>query len=239
MTSNKSLIVVILVVAAIILGFVVTKSNEVSILPGVGTQELSSPAKEESPDSSAPITAIAEVQPELQVSGSAPNLFSDALVEASPEDVEWADDLYNNAKAKLTAQRYRFVQIDYELLHRQLKQSPIFMAVAIGRSPPPVYDDSPPTFGLTLFNDRRLELLVTDVRLSGSPGEQHIVFLGKIVSGGDGKFKLSTFEGQNTLRGQIDTPDTHTRIDTRNGSSVTAVADIERRRIEEENIPID
>ena len=179
------------------------------------------------------------ILPKLIVLDDSKELFSDAFAEATPEFVEWADNFYNNQTAPVQAKRYRFVSINYELLHKELEMLPAYVAVVGGQTPPPVYADSMPTFTLTLFNDRRIGLLVTDVRLSGNTGEQYIIMRGEVRGGGKGTFKLSLTKGGQNLHGVINTPRYLTRVDTLRTSDVTAIAEIDRNDIESSDVTID
>lgn len=164
-------------------------------------------------------------------------LFFDATNEAPDDLIDRADSFYDNPKTPVPADRYRFIHVDYDLLHRQLEQTPAYLAEIVGRSPPPLYEGSEVSFSLTLFNDRQIELFVTNVRLSGDPGQRYIVIRGEVAGGGN--FRLSTVEGRNTLQGTIETQEMYTRIDTFKGASVTIIAEFDRKRIESANIKID
>ena len=166
-------------------------------------------------------------------------LFSDASADATPDFVEWARDFYNNPSARVPTRRYRFVATNYESLFSELEMSPAYVAVMGGQTPPPVYADSRPTFTLTLFDDRQIGLLVTDVRFSGVLGERHVIMRGEIRGGGSGDFKLSLTEGGQNLRGQIDTPSYHTRVDTFRISDVTVIAEFDRNDMESAHVAID
>jgi hypothetical protein len=137
------------------------------------------------------------------------------------------------------ADRYRFIHVDWDVFYNELEKTPAYLAASSGRTPPPVYDDSPSTFHFVAFNDRPIELLVTDVRFYGEPGSRRIVMRGHLVGSEYGTFRLATTEGQNDLSGRIETPDSVIRVDTLNGASFTTVAEIDRATIENAGVPVD
>lgn len=174
-----------------------------------------------------------------EVSQVAGEIVSDKQPDISAALVEWADDFYMPRGAPVTAERYRFIQIDWDAFYRQLELSPAYVAGTSGRSPPPVYDDSPPTFIFEIFDDRVLQLLVTEVRFDQEQEPRHIFLSGEVIGLPLSTFNLSTTEGSGQILGQIDTIDFHVRVDTLRGSMVTSVAEFDRQKIESTQQPID
>ena len=221
------------------------------LLATVGLPERTSPASEPLDDSIVgesyhdDTKASAEANEDADrhkasAAASAPSgIVAREKPEVSTEQVRWAEDFYRAPEAAIKAARYRFIQINWDLFYKELEKSPAYLAASSGRSPPPVYDDSAPTFRFDAFENRSHQLLVTDVRFYGEPGSRRIVMRGQVIGETDGQFKIATTEGRMNLSGQIETANFLVRLDTLRGATMTSVAEIDRQVIEGAAVPID
>ena len=169
-----------------------------------------------------------------------PGIVVDEKPEVSAEQLLWTENVYRHPEASVKADRYRFLLIDWDAFYEELEKTQAYLAASSGRTPPPVYDDTPPTFRFAAFEDRSLDLLITEVQFEGDPGSKHIVMDGHVVGTDDGTFRLSTTEGQKNLTGRIETPDLIIRVDTFANSGFTTVAEFGREAIEKSaHVPMD
>jgi hypothetical protein len=204
-------------------------------------------AETESHKNDAKITAESDDdvgRPETNVSGNAKASAPSGIVvrekpDVTAEQMRWTENFYRHPEASVKADRYRFLQIDWGVFYDELEKTQAYLAASSGRTPPPVYDDTPPTFRFAAFEDRPLDLLVTEVQFDGDLGSRHIVIYGHIAGSDDGTFRLSTTEGEQNLTGRIETPDYLIRVDTFNRAPFTTVAEFDQAVIEKAKIPVD
>jgi hypothetical protein len=223
------------------------------LFASVHLSEPTAPADSEPIDGRAPdepdhveSTATAEADEDVDLHNTGaedfapPGIVSDEKPEISAEQMARTENVYRHPGSSVKADRYRFLHIDWDVFYEELERTQAYLAASSGRTPPPVYDDAPPTFGFAAFEDRSLNLLVTEVQFVGDSGSRNIVMDGKVVETDDSTFRLSTTEGHKTLVGRIDTPDFVIRVDTFGLSGFTTVAEFGPEAMEKAaRVPID
>jgi len=133
--NNKSFIVVILVVTAIILGFVVTRSDEESIAPDASNQEPPSPAKEGPPETSAPETVTAFPVERTNVPDDLSGLLSDV------PDSELNHVALGAFFERAPVAAFRVVNINSDLLRTYIRQPDQYPSLTMH-----LFNDEPVTF---------------------------------------------------------------------------------------------
>ena len=153
---------------------------------------------------------------------------------------DWARTFFSNSETGVIADRYRFVDVDWFELIRQVQASPAYLAAASGTAPPRASNDASPDIILPLFDDLALSMKIAAVDIRESGGLERWILRGTVINEKDSHFRITIRSNPNRMSGQIGTVNRHIKIATPpNGTSTTLVADFDKKRYDSMRQPID
>lgn len=152
---------------------------------------------------------------------------------------EWAKTYFNNPETGVVADRYRFVELDWFSRLKHIQSSSVYLAAASGRAISQEDMSSKIDFVLPLYKDLTVALQITQLEIKESDGLERWVIRGHVVMPSAGRFNLTVRNNPNRIRGQIDTLESHIRIDTPKDASATVITEFNRERMEADKQPID
>lgn len=162
---------------------------------------------------------------------------SDPATSASHND--WVKTFFSNSETGVIADRYRFVDVDWFELNRQVQASPAYLAAASGAVPPRVSNDASPDIILPMFDDLALSMKIVAVEIRESSGLERWILRGTVISEKDSHFRITIRSNPNRMSGQIETVNRHIKIATPPNGTSTLVADFDKKRYDSMRQPID
>ena len=154
-------------------------------------------------------------------------------VEVSEEFLTIAQPLLKRAV------EHDFIQLDSELLIDRLRYTKAYMYAESGNYPTPETEDGGVDLELELLEGYSVDLAFTELEIKDLAGDQVVIIEGRIVGEDGGVFRLNLLGDGTMVRGNFESPERITRLETWEISTVSGVFQYERATIDEVEVDID